>query len=185
MPEPEFTTVATQIASERFEALVSKGIHAMLFPVTRDGLDKSKNLLYGYPVGGFNTSGETVDQEEFQDQTRGGDYKTFIPGATDPGDITFNTYFDQNKGKPPIEGVVNSTVMTPQFVLVLARKQSATQLQGFFTAGVNYSGGNDIKGDYGKVIGSSLKFKITGKPYYGPEVGTIPMSEYTAGSTTP
>ena len=179
--------IMTQIEGESFEALVSKGIHAILFPLKRVGLnvttDKSKNLLYGYPVGGFNTSGENVDQEEFQDQIRGGDYKTFLPGATDPGDITFNTYFAPTLGKPDIAGVVNSMVITPQFILALARKQSDTVLQGFFLAGVNYAGGNEIKGDYGKAIGSSLKFKISGKPTVGyDEVGTFPMSLYEAGA---
>jgi len=170
----------TQIEDERIEALVSKGIHAMLFRMTRSGTDTSRNLLYGYPVGGFNTSGESVDQEEFQDQLAGGMHKTFIGGAVDPGDITFNAMFVPEMGMPEIEGVVNSMSMTPQFTLVLARKKSDTVLEGFFSAGVNYAGGNDIKGDYGKVIGTSLKFKITGKPQVGyAKVGDIPMSLYT------
>jgi len=72
-------------------------------------------------------------------------------------------------------------VFTPQFLLILARKKSDTVLEGFFSAGVNYAGGNDIKGDYGKVIGSSLKFKITGEPKVGyEEVGDFPLSVYNA-----
>jgi hypothetical protein len=177
--------VATQLGNERFEALVAKGIHAILFAVTPSGTDKTRNLLHGYPVGGFQTSGETADMEEFQDQIRGGNYKTYIGGAIDPGDITFNAYFAPTMGKPEIEGVINSTVLTPQFILQLARKQSDTMLQGFFAAGVNYLGGNDIKGDYGKVIGSSLKFKISGEPLVGyAKVGPIAMSLYTAGVQT-
>jgi hypothetical protein len=185
IPPPD---VFTQITSEGFEALVSKGIHVLLFRVHRVGgviqTDKSVNLLCGYPVGGFNTSGESVDSEDFQDQIRGGMHKTKVGGAIDPGDITFNAYFDPNRGKPEIEGVVNSMSITPQFVLALARKKSSTQLQGFFAAGVNYAGGMDIKGDYGKIIGSSLKFAITGEPKFGHDaVGTFPMSDYTAGAT--
>jgi len=180
MSTPEFMT---QIASERFEALVSKGIHAILFAVTRDGIDKTKNLLHGYPVGGFNTSGETIEMEEFQDQIRGGMSKTFIAGQTDPGDITFDAYFSPEKGKPDIEGVVNSMVLTPQFILTLARKKSDTTLEGFFSAGVNYSGGNEIKGDLGKAMKTSLKFKITGETLVGyAKVGDIAMSLYEAGS---
>ena len=75
-------------------------------------------------------------------------------------------------------------VITPQFVLILARKKSETVLQGFFNAGVNYMGGMDIKGDYGKAIGSSLNFKITGAATFGyNDVGEIDMSLYTAGAT--
>ena len=185
MSTPE---IFTQIADEGFEALVSKGIHVLLFPMRRvDGkiqVDTSKNLLYGYPVGGFNTSGETVEQEEFHDQLRGGANKMFIAGTTDPGDITFNAYFDPNMGKPKIEGVVNSMVVTPQFALALARKKSDSMLEGFLCGGVNYLGGYDIKGDLGKKIGSSLKFKFTGTVLYGYEkVGDIAMSLYRAGAT--
>jgi hypothetical protein len=170
-----------QIASERFEALVAKGIHAILFRVTRSGIDSTKNLLYGYPIGGFNTSGDSVDSEEFQDQTRGGMYKNFVGGAIDPGDITFTAYFAPDMGKPDIEGVTNSRSLTPQFVLTLATKKDDDTLEGFFSAGVNYAGGNEIKGDFGKFIGSSMKFKITGKPSVGyEEVGDIDMALYEA-----
>ena len=170
----------TQLGNERFETFVSKGIYALLFPVTRDGVDTTKNLLYGYPVGSFNMSGETVEMEDFQDQIRGGMNKTFIAGQTDPGDITFDAYFTPEMGKPPIEGVVNSMVFTPQFILTLARKKDATTLEGFFSAGVNYAGGNEIKGDLGKAMKTSLKFKITGETLVGyDKVGDIDMSLYT------
>jgi hypothetical protein len=176
--------IFTQLTADHFETLVSKGIHAILFRVKRDGTtDKTKNILYGCPVGSFNTSGETVEMEEFQDQIRGGMHKTKVGGAIDPGDITFKAYFDPTRGKPDIEGIVNSMAVTPQFTLILARKKNATTLEGFFAAGVNYAGGNDIQGDYGKIIGSSLKFAITGEPQYGyDDVGDIPMSMYVAGA---
>ncbi|MCL2710771.1 MAG: hypothetical protein FWE95_07810 [Planctomycetaceae bacterium] len=184
------TDVMTQVADDNFEALVSKGIHAILFPLKRGTngaieLDKSKNLLHGYPIGGFDSTGDTVESEEFQDQLMGGNFKNFIGGAIDAGEITFNAYFAPTKGKPKIEGVVNSMVIVPQFVLSLARKKNETTLEGFFTAGVNYGGGNDIKGELGKALKTSLKFKITGEPKVGyDEVGEIPMSDYTAGSTS-
>ena len=178
MSAPEFMT---QLASERFEALVSKGIHAILFPVTKTGVNTTKNLLYGYPVGSFTSSGETVEMEDFQDQIRGGMSKTFIAGQADQGDISFEAYFSPEMGKPKIEGVVNSMVVTPQFILTLARKKSDTTLEGFFSAGVNYAGGNDIKGDLGKAMKTSLKFKITGEVLVGyEEVGEIAMSLYNA-----
>jgi hypothetical protein len=111
-------------------------------------------------------------------------HKQKIAGAIDPGDITFDAYFDPNFGKPEIEGVVNSMVFTPQFVLYLARKKSATKLEGFFSAGVNYAGGNDIQGDLGKSMRTTLKFAITGEPKYGyANVGEIDMALYKAGST--
>ena len=45
--------------------------------------------------------------------------------------------------------------------------------------------GFDIKGDYGKIIGSSLKFKVTGEPKSGyDEVGKVAMSLYTGGGGT-
>ena len=184
MSAPEFNT---QVANEAFEALVSKGIYVLLFPLKRTPtgieVDTTKNILYGYPVGGFNTGGESVESEEFQDQIRGGMYKTKVAGAIDPGDVSFNAYFNPNMGKPKIEGVINSMVITPQFALYLARKKTETTLEGFLAAGVNYAGGNDIKGDYGKIIGSSLKFAISGEPKFGyEEVGEIPMVLYTAGS---
>jgi hypothetical protein len=180
---PTENQIITQVANEAFEALVAKGLHAMLFPLKRQGAnivtDTSVNLLKGYPIGSINSSGDSADSEEFQDQLRGGMYKTKIGGAVDPGDITFKAYFAPTMGKPKIEGIVNSMVFTPQFLLILARKQSDTELQGVFSAGVNYAGGNDIQGEYGKVVGSSLKFQITGEPKVGyNEVGTFPMSLY-------
>jgi len=187
MSEPQENLNFTQIANEAFEALVSKGIHAILFPLVRGSngieVDKTRNLLYGYPVGNINGSGENVESEEFQDQIRGGNYKQKIGGVIDPGDITFDAYYDPNKGKPAIEGVVNSMAFTPQFILALARKKSPTTLDGFFLAGVNYAGGNELKGDLGKAFKTSLKFAISGEPKTGyAQVGEIPMSDYLAGS---
>ncbi|MDR2757618.1 MAG: hypothetical protein LBC20_18160, partial [Planctomycetaceae bacterium] len=84
------------------------------------------------------------------------------------------------QNKPDVAGVVNSTVTSPQFILILAIQHTTeTLLQGFFAAGVNYAGGNDIKGDYGKTMGSSMKFKITGTPKWGfTEVGTFNKTLY-------
>ena len=177
--------IFTQVTSDFFEVLVAKGLHAILFRVQRDGtVDTTKNLLYGYPIGNIKTSGETVESEDFQDQIRGGTYKTKIGGGSDAGDITFDAYFDPNRGKPEIEGVVNSMSFTPQFALYIGRKKNSTTLEGFFAAGVNYAGGMDINGDLGKAVKSSLKFAITGEPKYGyADVGELPMSMYTAGST--
>jgi len=183
MPDPlQENPVLTQIAGDAFEALVAKGIHVMLFPLKRQGAnivtDTTTNLLKGYPIGSITTGGESVDSEEFQDQLRGGMHKTKIAGAIDSGDITLKAYFNPAGGKPKIAGIVDSVTFTPQFALVLARK-SGEVLQGFFSAGVNYAGGNDIQGEYGKVIGSSLKFNISGEAKFGyEEVGTFPMSLY-------
>jgi hypothetical protein len=180
----EAPDVVAQLEKQSFEALVSKGIYAMLFPMIHDGTERkadiSNNLLNGYPIGGITSGGDSTDSEEFQDQLMGGEFKTFIQGATDPGDVTFNTYFNLEKGRPPITGIRNSRVITPAFILILAiESETADKLQGFFVAGVNYSGGNDIKGDYGKIIGSSLKFKITGSVKVGATaVGLIDKALY-------
>ncbi|MDR1270633.1 MAG: hypothetical protein LBK82_14015 [Planctomycetaceae bacterium] len=180
----EAPDVVTQLEKQSFEALVSKGIYALLFPMINDGegikADISNNVLNGYPVGGITSGGDSADSEEFQDQLMGGEFKTFIGGAIDPGDVTFNTYFSVEKGRPQISGVRNSRVITPQFILILAiQSETDGKLQGFFAAGVNYSGGNDIKGDYGKIIGSSLKFKITGSVKAGATaVGLIDKELY-------
>jgi hypothetical protein len=185
MSEPVVPSVIDELASQAFVSLVSKGIYAMLFKTVDNGggstsADTSANLLNGYPVGGFTGGGDNVDQEEFQDQLMGGSFKTFIGGAIDAGDMTFNTYFAANKGRPPITGVVNSTMITPQYILVLAYQHTdPDKLQGFFAAGVNYLGGNDLKGEYGTTIGSSLKFKITGAVKAGTEeVGVLQKSIY-------
>ncbi|MDR1959385.1 MAG: hypothetical protein LBQ54_10165 [Planctomycetaceae bacterium] len=183
MPDPEIYDV---IASQGFDALVSKGIYAMLFPVTRNETtgdfetDTATNLLNGYPVGGISGSGDTADSEEFQDQLMGGVNKCFISGAIDPGDISFNTYYSLSKGRPKIQSIKHSRVITPQFVLMLAvTTDDEDMLQGWFAAGVNYSGGGEIKGDNGKIIGSSLKFKVTGMVKAGSEeVGLIDKSLY-------
>ena len=94
-------------------------------------------------------------------------------------------YFTPDKGKPEIPGVVDSMVMTPQFILILARKKGAG-LEGFLSAGVSYAGGNDLKGDYGKTIGSSLKFKITGEVKSGyAAVGPVSMQLYRGAGAHP
>jgi hypothetical protein len=164
-------------------AMVSKGIHALLFKIGADEQpDITKNILYGYTVGGITSGGDTVDSEEFQDQLAGGTNKTFIAGAIDPGDFTINTYLNPTKGKPKIDAVKDSLVITPQFMLILATTGGTSgALKGFWAAGVNYNGGNEIKGDYGKIIGSSLKFKASGEVKVGfTEVGLIPMALYEA-----
>ncbi|GHT28041.1 hypothetical protein FACS18942_08080 [Planctomycetales bacterium] len=82
-------------------------------------------------------------------------------------------------------------MFTPQFILMLGIYPADTPLgtvpatlDGFFAAGCNYAGGGDIKGDYGKVIGSSLKFKLTGQVKIGTaEVGSIDYQLYTAQPT--
>jgi hypothetical protein len=176
--------IVTELEKQSFEALISKGIYGLLFLMIHDGdtikADISENLLNGYPVGGITGGGDSVDSEEFQDQLLGGDYKTFVRGAVDPGDVTFNTYFSMEKGKPKLSGIRNSRIITPEFILILAiQSEDEDKLQGFFAAGVNYSGGNDLKGEYGKVIGSSLKFKITGSVKVGADaVGMIDKSLY-------
>jgi hypothetical protein len=173
MPEI-INTQIDKLTEQAFQALVSKGIYALLFATKYDTASKkivadtSKNILYGYKVGGFNTSGDSADSEEFQDQLSGGFFKSFIGGAIDGGDFSFNSYFAPDKPKPKITGIVRSTVITPQFILILAiEHEDEDKLQGFFASGINYLGGNDIKGDLGKAIGSSMKFKISGKPLWG------------------
>jgi hypothetical protein len=154
-------------------------------------IDSTKNILNGYPVGTFNSGGESVDSEEFQDQLSGGNYKAFLGGAIDGGDITFNTYFEPSKGKPNIPGIVKSKIITPQFTLILAivnTIQAGTgdilTLQPFYASGVNYSGGAELKGDLGKAIGSSLKFKISGEPIMGTtDLDPIAYSYYEGVST--
>ena len=183
MPNESLPGVFAEVQNRAFKALVSKGIYALLFPLKEVNgeiiVDTSENLLNGYPVGGFTGSGETVDSEEFQDQLMGGVYKNFVSGAVDPGDIGFTTYFTPAKGKPDLAKVVNSQVFTPQFLLILAVNQDDNTLQGFFSGGVNYAGGNDLKADYGKIISSSFKFKITGEPNWGfAKCGSFPKSMY-------
>lgn len=183
---PSTPDIFATLTEDFFEALIAKGIHAILFRVKRDGTtDKTKNLLYGVPIGNIKLGGESVDMEDFQDQIRGGMHKNKIGGAIDPGDVAFDGYYNPNVGKPDVVGVVNSMAVTPEFILTLARKKSKTVLEGFFAAGVNYAGGMDITGDYGKVVKSSLKFSITGEPLYGyDDVGDIAMSLYEAGKTS-
>jgi hypothetical protein len=167
------------------EAMVSKGIHMLLFKLQADGKpDTSKNILYGVSMGSISSSGETVDSEELQDQLIGGNYKAFLSGAIDPGDFTLNTNYTPKMGKLEINPVVDSFVIAPQFLLILATTNSADDkgnLKGFWASAVNYNGGREIKGDIGKIIGSSLKFKASGEPKVGfDEVGSIPKSLYNA-----
>jgi hypothetical protein len=154
-----------------FEGLIAKGVLMMLFQMVRDGsdilCDTSENLLNGYKLGGFNSSGETVDSEELQDQLSGV-YKAFISGSIDPGDFTINATFDPDKGPIKLVPMRHSRVVTPQFVLLLATTcNEADKLDVWMLAGVNYLGGREIKGDLGKSVGTSFKCKITGKPKVG------------------
>jgi hypothetical protein len=208
-------------------ALVSKGIYAILLPMHEVGIvdgedapvldefgvqktvikaNRENNLLQGYAVGSITSSGDTVSSEEFQNQLAGGNNKTFVGGAIDPGDFTITTYFNPDKGRPPVEGVVDSIVYSPQFILMLAVEDPdspilttinsgqqneyqeivAYDLKGFWCGGVNYNGGNDFKGDIGKIIGSSLKFKATGDISVGfEEVGNIGYELYDPGFNRP
>ncbi len=183
MPEPE-NTIISQITDEAYEALVAKGVHVLLFPLVKESTgikaDTAKNLLKGWPIGSFTGSGETADSEEYQDQLIGGIYKTFISGGLDPGDINLKTYFNPDVGKPDIAPVKHSRTITPQFVLMLATTcDEPEQLEVWWSGGVNYLGGGGINGDYGKVIGSELKFKVSGAVKVGKtNNGKIPKSLY-------
>jgi hypothetical protein len=187
---PEFVDT---IESNATTALVSKGIYAMLYKMVKNGAlftpNVTKNYLFGYTIGGINGSGDTVSSEEYQDQLLGGTNKTFVPGAIDPGEITLTTYFDPQKGVPDVDPVRHSYIITPQFLLILAvldSKATPKSLRPFWTGGVNYNGGNDLKGELGKVIGSSLKFKVTGKQKVGFRANgaltRIAMTDYQANS---
>jgi hypothetical protein len=177
--------VIEELQSNAFKQMVSKGIRIMLFQMKdKSGTieaDTTTNILYGWPLGTIKSSGDTADSEEFQDQLSGGTYKTFISGGIDPGDVTLNTYFSPTVGKPAITPIVDSVVFTPQFLLLFATTMASdpTKLQVFFAAGVNYIGGGDVNGDIGKIIGSTLKFKISGEPKLGTVAcGTVAMSLY-------
>lgn len=176
--------IIDQIAESSFEGLVSKGVLMMLFPMLRNGsglqADTSENLLNGYKVGGFSGSGDSVDSEELQDQLMGGEYKAFISGAIDAGDFSITTAFNPDKGRLKITPIRHSRVVSPQFVLLLATtSEDKDKLDVWMIAGVNYLGGREIKGDFGKVIGSSIKFKMTGKPKIGTtECGQIAIDLY-------
>jgi hypothetical protein len=168
-------------------AMVSKGIYAILLKLKTSGeADTSRNILNGYTIGSITSGGDTVTSEEFQDQLLGGTNKTFISGAIDPGDFTISTYFNPDKPKPEIDPVVNSIVTTPQFILILATTGGAEgALKGFWAGGVNYNGGQEIKGEYAKIIGSSFKFKASGEVKVGfAAVGELSMALYSAGATT-
>ena len=148
---PETPNVVTLLEQQSFAALVSKGIRGLLFPPIQNGTsikaDTTNNILNGYPIGGITTGGDSVDSEEFQDQLLGGQNKSFLGGATDPGDITFTTYFNTAKGKPKLQRIRHSRSITPQFILILATTSPTEgKLQGWFASGVNYAGGNEIKG---------------------------------------
>lgn len=173
-----------QMGEESFEGLVAKNVLMMLFPMIRDGnglkADTSENLLNGYKVGGFSGSGDSVDSEELQDQLMGGEYKAFISGAIDAGDFSITTAFNPDKGRLKITPIRHARVVSPQFALLLATTcDDKTKLDVWMIAGVNYLGGREIKGDFGKIIGSSIKFKMTGKPRVGTsECGQIDIGLY-------
>ena len=176
--------IINDFGGSAFEGLVAKGVLMLLFPMVRNGsaiqADTSENLLHGYKVGGFTGSGETVDSEELQDQLTGGAYKAYISGSIDAGDMNLTATFDPDKGPLKLTPMRHSRVVTPNFVYLLATTSpDPEKLDVFLIAGVNYLGGRDIKGDYGKVIGTSFKFKITGKPKVGTkECGRIAISLY-------
>ncbi|MCL2306154.1 MAG: hypothetical protein FWC43_12495 [Planctomycetaceae bacterium] len=183
MPEITLNTNLDKISEQAFKALVAKGIYCLLFPIKVSGktktTDTSKNLLNGVSVGNITIGDETPDQEEFQDQLLGGLYKMYAGGAIDPGDLSLATNFEPDAIPLEISGVVNSQVVTPQFALVLAVEKDDKTLQGFFACGANYNGGQGLQGDYGKIIKSNLKFKLTGEPIRGfPKVGTFSKSLY-------
>jgi hypothetical protein len=183
MPEIELPSTLNDL-QQVTTAMVSKGIHAILLKMKAAGVaDTSKNILKGYTVGSITSGGDTVTSEEFQDQLLGGTNKTFIASAIDPGDFTISTYYNPSLAKPKVDPVTDSLVITPQFILILATTGGAEgALKGFWAGGVNYNGGNELKGEYGKIIGSSFKFKASGEPKVGfTDVGEIAMALYEAG----
>lgn len=189
MALPNNLNFLQSITAEAREQLVSKGVHVILFAIERQSgaltLNTGNNLLKGWPIGSLSGSGDNSDSEEYGDQLSGGIYKTFIGGGIDPGDITLSSYFDVDVGKPDIQPIVNSRVITPQFVLMLAIPSStASSLDVVWSGGVNWSGGGNINGELGKSVKSELKFKVTGEPKVGlSKNGTIPYTYYTAGGS--
>ncbi|GHT26826.1 hypothetical protein FACS18942_05010 [Planctomycetales bacterium] len=184
MPDPIINQNIDQLTQQAFAALVSKGIYCLLFPVKTDKtIDKTVNYLNGIPVGNITAGDESADSEEYQDQLAGGIYKNFISGAIDPSDITMTTYFSPTTAQFTPPAPVQSVVVTPQMILILAVESAQEgQLQGFFAAGCNYSGGRGLDGSYGSIVKSSLKFKLSGKPKRGfIEVGTFDKTLYGGG----
>lgn len=184
MSTVDAATILNKMGDDAFEGIVSKGVLMMLFPMVRNGTslkaDTTENLLNGYKVGGFSGSGDSVDSEELQDQLMGGENKVFFSGAVDAGDFSITTAFNPEKGRLKLVPIRHSRVVSPQFALLLATTcDEPTKLDVWFIAGVNYLGGREIKGDFGKIIGSSLKFKVSGKPKVGTaECGQIDIALY-------
>ena len=176
--------IIDNFGKETFEGLVAKNVYMMLFPMVRSGngivADTSENLLNGYKLGGFTGSGDTADSEELQDQLMGNEYKVFVGGILDGGDFTINSMFNPDKPRLKIIPMRHSRIVSPQFVFLMATtSDDPEKLDVFLAAGVNYLGGRDIKGDFGKVIGTSFKFKVTGKSKVGTaECGQLDIAFY-------
>jgi len=185
MADPVINAKIDALTEAAFAALVSKGIYCLLFPVKADKtIDTTVNYLNGVPVGNITTGDETPDSEEFRSQLAGGVYKTFIRGAIDPGDVTLANYFSPNGNEFTPPPPVQSIVMSPEMIIILAvESDAAGKLQGFFACGCNYNGGRNLDGTYGQIVKSGLKFKLSGKPLRGfHEAGKLDKSLYGPGA---
>jgi hypothetical protein len=98
-----------------------------------------------------NTSGETADQVEVTHQTSADEYKEFLSGLKDGGDITLVLHIG---GTIPAVGTQDSLVIT------------FPTGAGTFTATANLQKVKEISASLGERIIENVGFKITGKPVW-------------------
>ena len=155
------------IQNNAFDALIAKKVYALLFQFMQDGLnikaDTSNNLLSGWPIGDFVTTGSTISQEVIENKLLGGAHKMFIVGSIDTGTVTLTTLYHPGLGTLNYVPAHHAKILSPQFVLLFASEcDEADKLEVWWSAGVNHAGGLGINGKYGKQITTELKFKVTG-----------------------
>lgn len=151
------------------EVFMSSGIHVSFIP------SGGSNILSGWKLKDISLSGITIDQQEITHQLSADGFKEFRSMFADAGDATANCYYDPDVEAIPSESVLRASIRSgPQgtFSLTYVEYASESDTTGtattFFSCGANLQSCGNMSGGIGTPFMTDFKFKLSGKPTYGP-----------------
>lgn len=152
------------------EYAVSIGIYCLYFEA-----NSQDNYMKGFKVMDVNKAPNVHDQKEVGHQLASGRWKNHVSLMSDAGDLTVKGHFEFERGKYSPAETVNSRVKGPAGTVMLGIAASdADKIEIFFMCGANVNEDGSIEGAFGDVMGSAVKFKLSGEPKMGTvECGTL------------
>ncbi len=143
--------------------MISAEIYCLFFPY-----GSRVNYMKGMKVTDINRSPTVYTQAEVGHQLASGIYANFATTKADPGELTVKNHFEFERGtKPPIHTYPRIKGPTGTVMLGVVEPDDFDNIQIFFLCGANIAEEGGIEGNFGSVMMSATKFKLSGEPKMG------------------